>query len=122
MSFKVDISDQRRGEAMDKQPLKVLLFEICIAKQRLEHFKNDPIKSNDAADLLKQLFNLYDEVYKRSLAACDMPEEERFLLFTNVSPDGAIVTRDEYYESIDMMTNHDRDHHVLVPLYLGMVG
>ncbi len=107
---------------MDKIPLKVLLFEICIAKQRLEHFKDDPIKSNDAADLLKQLFNLYGEVYNRCLANCDMSTEERFLLFTNASPDGAIVTRDEYYESIDMMTKHDRDTHVLVPLSLGMAS
>ncbi len=107
---------------MDKIPLKTLLFEISIAKQRLNRFKDDPTKSHDAYDLLKQLLNLYGEVYKRFLLTCDVPTEERFLLFTNASPDGAIVTRDGYYQSIDAMTKHDRETHVLVPLDLGMVG
>ncbi len=107
---------------MDKIPLKILLFEICVAKQRLGHVNTDPVRSHAASDLLKQLLNLYEEVYKRSLSQCENPDQERFLLFTNVSPEGSIVTRDEYYESIEMMTKNDRENHVLVPLNLGMVG
>lgn len=102
----------------------MLLFEICIAKQRLAHVRKDSRQEESVAMLLKQLMNLYDEVYKRTVVSAGVSEEllDWYLLFTEASPDGVIVTNDTYQESLLVMTKKDLATHVLVPLKLDQVG
>lgn len=98
---------------MEKQPLRNILFEITVAKQRVKQFKDNPRKS---ADVLKQLFNLYEEIYKRQLFNAGNIHDGRVLVFTESSPDGIIITRSEYYDARLKMTKFDLETHVLVEL------
>jgi len=101
---------------MKNQSLKNLLSEIQIAKTRLAYFEAKPEKGDAMIVTLKQLLNLYEEVYQRSIQGLKQEPNHNLLVFTESSPDGVIVTPEEYENARKFMTKYDQATHVVVSL------
>ena len=100
---------------MDKQLARSVLFDISVAKKRIKTLRAEGRGEGDMR-ILMQLTRLQEMVNYFN------PDEQYYLLFTEATPDGVIVTRPEYEKVLLEMTRLDMESHVLVELDLSEVA
>lgn len=82
----------------------LLIKEIKVAKARLKGLQKFGDRDREIYAALIQLTNLYSELFE-IVSKSFTTKYERYVVFTERFPEGTVMTRKEYVETIQAMTN-----------------